>query len=112
MFSLFCSCCFVCILYLDVLHSNKLIITQDGQDTDDSKQSTADMTKVLRHLSATTNSSKAGYGCERTKSTPANGELEQSIDELRAEIGTEGSPSPSAAARPKSEETKDDDVSA
>ncbi|KAL8162810.1 hypothetical protein V2J09_014299 [Rumex salicifolius] len=39
-------------------------------------------------------------------------ELEQSIGELRSEMGAEGSPSPSAAAKPISEETKDDTTSA
>jgi heat shock factor-binding protein 1 len=35
-------------------------------------------------------------------------ELEQSINDLRAEMGVEGSPSPSAPSKPKTDKSADD----
>ncbi|KAL8142825.1 hypothetical protein V2J09_015857 [Rumex salicifolius] len=40
--------------------------------------------------------------------SPVQDELEQSINELREEMGAEASPSPSAASRPRAEETKEE----
>ncbi|KAF1892147.1 hypothetical protein Lal_00036503 [Lupinus albus] len=56
----------------------------DGHDSEDPKQSTADMTAFVQNLLLQM--------------------LEQSINDLRAEIGVEGPPSPAAPAKPIDEE--------
>ncbi|KAK6913776.1 hypothetical protein RJ641_021097 [Dillenia turbinata] len=57
----------------------------DGHDSEDPKQSTADMTVFM------------GNRIE---------EFEQSINELRAEMGVDGSPSPSTGSLQKTEGSK------
>ncbi|KAF2310964.1 hypothetical protein GH714_018804 [Hevea brasiliensis] len=75
-----------------------LFVTEDGH-AEDPKQSTADMTAfplLSFHIAS------AG-----AKSTSANvslcriDELEQSVNDLRSEMGVEGSPSPSAPPKVK-----------
>ncbi|KAM1083424.1 hypothetical protein ACFX15_021364 [Malus domestica] len=65
-------------------------------DTDDPKQSTADMTAFVQNLLQQMMGSRID-------------ELEQSINDLRAEMGVEGSPSPSASLKPNIEPKSADD---
>ncbi|KAK7354809.1 hypothetical protein VNO80_20307 [Phaseolus coccineus] len=60
-----------------------------GHDAEDTKQSTADMTAFVQNLLEQMQSSRIE-------------ELEQNINELRAEIGVESSPSPSVPETEKS----------
>ncbi|KAK6930154.1 hypothetical protein RJ641_004248, partial [Dillenia turbinata] len=62
----------------------------DGHDSEDPKQSTADMTAFVQNLLQ----QMMGNRIE---------ELEQSINELRAEMGVDGSPSPSTGSLQKTE---------
>ncbi|GAV74902.1 hypothetical protein CFOL_v3_18382, partial [Cephalotus follicularis] len=63
---------------------------QDGHDSDDLKQSTADMTVFVQNLLEQMMGSRID-------------ELEQSINDLRIEVGVEGSPSPSVSLKAKEE---------
>ncbi|KAI7747705.1 hypothetical protein M8C21_029043 [Ambrosia artemisiifolia] len=67
----------------------------EGQDSGDNKQSTADMTQFVQTL------------LQQMMGDRIN-ELEQSINDLRTEMGVEGSPSPLSASKkpdePKTEE--------
>ncbi|KAK3010483.1 hypothetical protein RJ639_012702 [Escallonia herrerae] len=67
----------------------------DGHDADDPKQSTGDMTVFLVFLN---------LGSLDEMGSRID-ELEQSINDLRAEMGQEGSPLPSATLK-SNEETK------
>ncbi|GMH08313.1 hypothetical protein Nepgr_010153 [Nepenthes gracilis] len=100
----------------------------DGHDGDDPKQSTADMTVFVQNLLQQMQSrfqaifwvclwlplESSGFFNDIALDEMGTriDELEQSINELRAEMGPEGSPSPSAASRPKPEEAKPTDDSA
>ncbi|KAA8548944.1 hypothetical protein F0562_000628 [Nyssa sinensis] len=87
----------------------------DGHDTDDSKQSTADMTIFVQNLLQQMQSRFQTMSDSIISKIDEMGsridELEQSINDLRAEMGQEGSPSPSATLKPK-EDTKAADASA
>ncbi|KAL9252356.1 Heat shock factor-binding protein-like protein [Drosera capensis] len=101
----------------------------DGYDGDDSKQSTADMTVfgylhfillnpwytllplVLLNLvgpkSSSADEAPCFLDCDSLDEMGTRiDELEQSINELRAEMGTEGSPSPSITPIPKADDSK------
>ncbi|KAL0368236.1 UNVERIFIED_CONTAM: Heat shock factor-binding protein [Sesamum calycinum] len=65
----------------------------DGHDADNTKQSTADMTAFLQFLNCVL-LDEMGNRID---------ELEQSINDLRAEMGQEGSPSPSAPLKTREE---------
>ncbi|KAK2991982.1 hypothetical protein RJ640_014843, partial [Escallonia rubra] len=75
----------------------------DGHDADDPKQSTGDMTifvqNLLQQMLVFLNLGALDEMGSRID------ELEQSINDLRAEMGQEGSPSPSANLKSQ-EETK------
>lgn len=83
---------------------------QDGQDSDDTKQSTADMTVFVQNLLQQMQSRFQAMSDSIITKIDEMGsrieELEQSINELKAEMGQEGSPSPSAASKSKLEEPK------
>ncbi|GFQ04146.1 hypothetical protein PHJA_002558500 [Phtheirospermum japonicum] len=66
---------------------------KDGHDADNSKQSTSDMTTFICFLNCDV-LDEMGNRID---------ELEQSINDLRAEMGQEGSPSPSSALKAKEE---------
>ncbi|WJZ86922.1 hypothetical protein VitviT2T_006335 [Vitis vinifera] len=76
----------------------------DGQDSDDPKQSTADMTAFVQNLLQQMQSRFQAMSDSIMGSRID--ELEQSINDLRTEMGVEGSPSSSGAPRPKPEESK------
>ncbi|RVW55911.1 hypothetical protein CK203_115511 [Vitis vinifera] len=86
---------------------------QDGQDSDDPKQSTADMTAFemglphnLRLMHRFSIPVVYAVRYKISFSRCRIDELEQSINDLRTEMGVEGSPSSSGAPRPKPEESK------
>ncbi|CAI0467426.1 unnamed protein product [Linum tenue] len=86
----------------------------DGHDGDDPKQSTADMTAFVQNLLQQMQSRfQTMSDSIITKIDDMGGridELERSINDLRAEMGVEGSPSPST---PKAkDESKPGDDSA
>ncbi|GER30596.1 heat shock factor binding protein [Striga asiatica] len=68
----------------------------DGHDEENAKQSTADMTAFVQNLLQQMMGNRID-------------ELEQSINDLRAEMGQEGSPSPSAPLKSKEESKSADD---
>ncbi|KVI12506.1 hypothetical protein Ccrd_009097 [Cynara cardunculus var. scolymus] len=70
----------------------------EGQDSGDTKQSTADMTQFVQTL------------LQQMMGERIN-ELEQSINDLRTEMGAEGSPSPLSTSK-KPDEPKPDEGSA
>ncbi|KAL6343736.1 hypothetical protein AAG906_027506 [Vitis piasezkii] len=82
----------------------------DGQDSDDPKQSTADMTAFVQNLLQQMQSRFQAMSDSIVTKIDEMGsridELEQSINDLRTEMGVEGSPSSSGAPRPKPEESK------
>ncbi|PON80353.1 Heat shock factor binding [Parasponia andersonii] len=88
---------------------------QDGHDGDDSKQSTADMTAFVQNLLQQMQSRfQAMSDSIITKNILSMGnridELEQSINDLKAEMGVEGgSPSPSVPSKPEVEPKSGDD---
>ncbi|EEF30516.1 conserved hypothetical protein [Ricinus communis] len=69
----------------------------DGHDSEDPKQSTADMTVFVQNL------------LQQMMGTRIN-DLEQSINDLRSEMGVEGSPSPLCQSKQKSGEENQDDA--
>uniref|UniRef100_A0A3Q7F043 t-SNARE coiled-coil homology domain-containing protein n=1 Tax=Solanum lycopersicum TaxID=4081 RepID=A0A3Q7F043_SOLLC len=85
---------------------------RDGHDADNTKQSTADMTVFVSTEFASTNDQ---FGVLDNAALDDMGnridELEQSINDLRIEMGQEGSSSPSAALKSK-DDTKSADDSA
>ncbi|KAI8561640.1 hypothetical protein RHMOL_Rhmol04G0356200 [Rhododendron molle] len=91
--------------------------SKDGRDTDDQKQSPADMTVFVQNLlqqMVSLFSSFSLFVCffnynALDEMGSRIDELEQSINELRTEMGQEGSPSPSAALKPKEEPRTADD---
>ncbi|KAG2263836.1 hypothetical protein Bca52824_070915 [Brassica carinata] len=70
----------------------------DGHDSEDTKQSTADMTAFVQNLLQ----QMVGFliltslGLGITASIGRINELEQSINDLRAEMGVEGTPPPAS----------------
>ncbi|KAI8011532.1 Heat shock factor-binding protein [Camellia lanceoleosa] len=93
----------------------------DGHDTDDPKQSTADMTVFVQNLLQqmqsrfqTMSDSIISKNILFIFSTLIAfyrriDELEQSINDLRAEMGQEGTPSPSTSLKPKEDPKAADD---
>ncbi|XP_024022641.1 heat shock factor-binding protein 1 [Morus notabilis] len=85
----------------------------DGHDTDDSKQSTADMTAFVQNLLQQMQARfQAMSDSIITKIDDMGGridELEQSINDLKVEMGVDGSPSPSVPPKPKVEPKSADD---
>ncbi|XP_059648509.1 heat shock factor-binding protein-like [Cornus florida] len=79
----------------------------DGHDTDDPKQSTADMTVFVQNLLQQMQSRFQTMSDSIITKIDEMGsridELEQSINDLRTEMGQEGSPSPSATSKAKEE---------
>ncbi|KAL4038833.1 hypothetical protein IC575_002464 [Cucumis melo] len=71
----------------------------DGHDSEDAKQSTADMTIFVQNL------------LQQMMGSRIN-ELEQSINDLKAEMGVEGSPSPLPPSKSVADEVKKDEGSA
>ncbi|GAB2277896.1 hypothetical protein Dimus_012598 [Dionaea muscipula] len=88
----------------------------DGHDGADPKQSTADMTIFVQNLLQQMQSRFQAMSESVITKIDGMGsriiELEQSINELRAEMGTEGSPSLSASPNPKIEDAKSGNESA
>ncbi|XP_020203016.1 heat shock factor-binding protein [Cajanus cajan] len=84
----------------------------DGQDSQDPKQSPADMTAFVQNLlQQMQNRFQTMSDSIVTKIDDMGNrinELEQSINDLRAEMGVEGSPSPVAPAKPTEETTKEE----
>ncbi|KAL3641980.1 hypothetical protein CASFOL_012795 [Castilleja foliolosa] len=75
----------------------------DGHDADNSKQSTSDMTAFCAKPSpANAKQVSDNVGFYHWMGNRID-ELEQSINDLRAEMGQEGSPSPSTALKTKDE---------
>ncbi|KAI3459270.1 hypothetical protein Pfo_015933 [Paulownia fortunei] len=85
----------------------------DGHDADNSKQSTADMTafvqNLLQQMQTRFQTMSESIICKNILKYyllfmgNRIDELEQSINDLRAEMGQEGSPSPSAPSKAKEE---------
>ncbi|KAL9314835.1 hypothetical protein ACSQ67_020287 [Phaseolus vulgaris] len=74
-----------------------------GHDAEDPKQSTADMTAFVQNLLEQMQSRfQTMSNSIISKNILWIEELEQNINELRAEIGVEGSPSPSVPETEKS----------
>ncbi|XP_031280554.1 heat shock factor-binding protein-like [Pistacia vera] len=88
----------------------------DGHDSEDPKQSTADMTVFVQNLLQQMQSRfQTMSDSIVTKIDEMGGrinELEQSINDLRAEMGVEGSPSPLAPSKPKQGDGSQDESSA
>ncbi|WOG97638.1 hypothetical protein DCAR_0416979 [Daucus carota subsp. sativus] len=90
----------------------------DGSDADDTKQSTADMTVFVQNLLQQMQSrfqtmsdsiiSKNILSISLDEMGTRIDELEQSINDLKAEMGQEGTPSPSAAKAKEEPKTADD----
>ncbi|KAG8372949.1 hypothetical protein BUALT_Bualt12G0120200 [Buddleja alternifolia] len=79
----------------------------DGHDGDNSKQSTADMTAFVQNL---LQQMFRFLNCVVLDEMGNRiDELEQSINDLRAEMGQEGSPSPSAPAKAREEPKSGED---
>ncbi|KAG5002656.1 hypothetical protein JHK86_026795 [Glycine max] len=87
----------------------------DGHDSQDPKQSPADMTaffpgdliNVDRFLTFVYRNFSVSR-CKIFSSRCRINELEQSINDLRAEMGVESSPSPATPAKPTEEITKEE----
>ncbi|KAK7337432.1 hypothetical protein VNO77_18007 [Canavalia gladiata] len=110
----------------------------DGHDSEDPKQSTADMTAfvqsllqqmilfklinlarnafgdLVKELNGLSNCLSNAFldGNELDEMGNRINELEQSINDLRAEMGVESTPSPVAPAKPKEEESSKEEGSA
>ncbi|XXG79269.1 hypothetical protein AAC387_Pa09g0376 [Persea americana] len=89
---------------------SKLDQTKDGHDSEDTKQSTADMTAFVQNLIQQMQSRFQAMSESIVSKIDEMGsridELEKSINDLRAEMGVEGSPSPLPPEKAKSEEPK------
>ncbi|CAL5337850.1 unnamed protein product [Camellia sinensis] len=86
----------------------------DGHDTDDPKQSTADMTVFVQNLLQQMrfmlpNAIENKLVTALDEMGSRIDELEQSINDLRAEMGQEGTPSPSTSLKPKEDPKAADD---
>ncbi|XP_019224752.1 PREDICTED: heat shock factor-binding protein 1-like [Nicotiana attenuata] len=79
----------------------------DGHDADNTKQSTADMTvfvqNLLQQMQTRFQTMSESIISKIDEMGNRIDELEQSINDLRTEMGQEGSPSPSAALKSKDE---------
>ncbi|XP_058000954.1 heat shock factor-binding protein [Hevea brasiliensis] len=79
----------------------------DGHDAEDPKQSTADMTAFVQNLLQQMQSRFQAMSDSIVTKIDEMGsridELERSINDLRSEMGVEGSPSPSAPPKEKEE---------
>ncbi|XP_057969100.1 heat shock factor-binding protein [Malania oleifera] len=88
----------------------------DGHDSEDPKQSTADMTVFVQNLLQQMQSRFQAMSDSIVTKIDEMGtrinELEQSINDLRAEMGAEGSPSPLGTSKSKPDEAKPDEGSA
>ncbi|KAJ4727652.1 Heat shock factor-binding protein 1-like [Melia azedarach] len=88
----------------------------DGHDSEDPKQSTADMTVFVQNLLQQMQSRFQTMSDSIVTKIDEMGnrinELEQSINDLRAEMGVEGSPSPLPPSKTKPGEGKQDEGSA
>ncbi|CAA3011394.1 heat shock factor-binding 1-like [Olea europaea subsp. europaea] len=78
----------------------------DGHDAENSKQSTADMTVFVQNLLQKMQTrfqamSQSIISKDILRMGSRIDELEQSINDLRAEMGQEGSPSPSTSLKTK-----------
>ncbi|KAK9282553.1 hypothetical protein L1049_005474 [Liquidambar formosana] len=97
-------------------NTDQLPKKMDGHDSEDPKQSTADMTVFVQNLLQQMQSRfQTMSNSIVTKIDEMGGrinELEQSINELRAEMGVEGSPSPLAPSKTTLEEVKPEEGSA
>ncbi|KAL1832916.1 heat shock factor-binding protein [Daucus carota subsp. sativus] len=86
----------------------------DGQDTEDMKQSSADMTvfvqNLLQQMQARFQTMSESIVTKIDEMGGRINELEQSISELKTEMGAEGSPSP--LPPPKTEDVKPEEGSA
>ncbi|CAA0834179.1 heat shock factor binding protein [Striga hermonthica] len=86
----------------------------DGHDAENAKQSTADMTafvqNLLQQMQSRFQTILKFLNCIVLDEMGNRiDELEQSINDLRAEMGQEGSPSPSAPLKSKEEPKSADD---
>ncbi|PHT59999.1 hypothetical protein CQW23_02362, partial [Capsicum baccatum] len=86
---------------------------QDGHNADNTKQSTADMTifvqNLLQQMINLDNVCQVLDNVALDDMGNRIDELEQSINDLRVEMGQEGSPSPSAALKSKDDSKAADD---
>ncbi|CAA2983184.1 heat shock factor-binding protein 1-like [Olea europaea var. sylvestris] len=85
----------------------------DGQDNENPKQSTADMTvfvqNLLQQMQTRFQAMSESIICKIDEMGNRIDELEQSINDLRAEMGQEGSPSPSASLKAREDPKSIDD---
>ncbi|KAL6193766.1 hypothetical protein ACLB2K_034850 [Fragaria x ananassa] len=85
----------------------------DGHDTDDPKQSTADMTafvqNLLQQMQVRFQTMSDSIVSKIDEMGNRIDELENSINDLRAEMGVDDSPSPSAPSKPKVDTKSGDD---
>ncbi|OAY61796.1 heat shock factor-binding protein [Manihot esculenta] len=82
----------------------------DGHDSEDPKQSTADMTAFVQNLLQQMQSRFQTMSDSIVTKIDEMGtrinDLEQSINDLRAEMGVEGSPSPLASKQKPNEDNR------
>ncbi|KAB2623700.1 heat shock factor-binding protein-like [Malus sylvestris] len=88
----------------------------DGHDSEDPKQSTADMSAFVQNLLQQMQSRFQTMSDSIVTKIDEMGsrinELESSINDLKTEMGMEGSPSPMQQSKPASDEVKQDEGSA
>ncbi|XXG84225.1 hypothetical protein AAC387_Pa10g1784 [Persea americana] len=88
----------------------------EGQESDDTKQSTADMTAFVQNLLQQMQSRFQVMSESIVSKNDDMGsrieELEKSINDLKSEMGVEGAPSPLPPANANSDESKPADGSA
>ncbi|CAL2281156.1 hypothetical protein PRUPE_8G258100 [Prunus persica] len=88
----------------------------DGHDSEDSKQSTADMSAFVQNLLQQMQSRFQTMSDSIVTKIDEMGtrinELEHSINDLRTEMGIEGSPSPVQQPKPEAGEVKQQEGSA
>ncbi|KAM0998423.1 hypothetical protein ACFX13_008282 [Malus domestica] len=82
----------------------------DGHDSEDPKQSTADMSAFVQNLLQQMQS-RFQTMSDSIMGSRIN-ELESSINDLKTEMGMEGSPSPMQQSKPVADEVKQDEGSA
>ncbi|CDY44176.1 BnaC01g22260D [Brassica napus] len=78
--------CWIYKMNSSVVRPDRKTLKMDGHDSEDTKQSTADMTAFVQNLLQQMQSSSLDDMGGRIN------ELEQSINDLRAEMGVEGTP--------------------
>ena len=90
--------------------------SMDGHDSEDPKQSTADMTafvqNLLQQMQLRFQTMSDSIISKIDEMGDRINELEQSINDLRSEMGVESTPSPVAPAKPKEEESNKEEGSA